>query len=163
MYLDGDTIVHAPGPMPWHRRALWLSIGLMLVIGPGLLTGPLLTPQAPQIGLVIGAGAIIGFAILGLLALRTGLGPRHDLRLDPRTGLATLTTHRLGHSSSVQLPLAELGSPWIERVPRPDMADDFTLGIALPGHAPLTVWHLETEAEAQDWARRIEAMRNAAQ
>lgn len=163
MYLEGETIVHAPGAMSLPRRALWLGLGLMLLVGPGLLAGPLLTPQAPQIGLVIAAGAIMGFAITGLLALRMGLAPRRDLRLDPRAGLATLTTHRLARSTSVQLPLAELGTPWVERVPRPDMADDFTLGIPLPGHAPLTVWHLETEAEARGWARRIEAMRSAAQ
>jgi len=164
MHFEGRMIVDRRGPMPWVLRAILALLGLGLVFGPFLIFGQaILHPEAPMIGLLIGAGALIVFAIAGMLVLRQAFAPRHDLRFDPASRRVTVTTHGLRRSETVQHPLRALSPPQVERIRRSDSSDDYALHIRLPGQAPITIWYIESEEEAELWCRRIEAMRLAAQ
>jgi len=159
MHFEGETIVVAQGRTPRLARLALVLLGLALIFGPSLLIGQLvLSPETSGIGLAIGGGALVGFAIAGMMAMRSGLAPRQDLRFDPQSGLATIETHRLRGREVTSVPLTEIGAPWVERIRRPDMADDFTLHIPVAGREPLSVWHFETEQEAENWAGQIAAL-----
>lgn len=164
MHFENEAIVHAPGPMPWLLRALLLLAGLLCLLGPALLfQRAILAPDVPVFLQLFGAAALIGFAIAGVMALREATAPRHDLRFDPLSGVLSVTTHAPLRHSTARYPLRALGPPRVERIGRSDSSDDYALHIPVAGRAPITLWYIESEEEAELWCRRIEALRLAAQ
>ncbi|MGD9918122.1 MAG: hypothetical protein AB7U46_08895 [Paenirhodobacter sp.] len=163
MHFENDAIVEKQGPMRRLARVGLVMVGLVVILGPVLVAGALLSPELHPIAQLIAAGVYIGFAFTGISAIRAAFAPRHDLRLDPATGLATITTYRLRRRDTVTRPLCDLGPPRVERIPRSDTADDFALHIHIAGHDPVSFLFVAAEDEAMLWARRIEALRLAAQ
>lgn len=163
MTYDGEAIVSIEGRLSLILRAILLLMGIVAFVLPIFMLGRgFLGPETPFVPLLIGVGVLLGFAIAGMMTLSYAVGPSHQMRFDPATGMATITRHYPFRIKTSSLPLSALGVPWIENVPQSEGDNDFALHMSLPDGKRVSLWSIPTEAKAEALRLRLLAMIEAA-
>lgn len=141
-FFDGQSIRLADRPPPLYMRlmvagvgALFLAIGIVSLIN--LISTWRAHPAVPT--QAIGVLVTLGFTVIPLLLLLGALGmSARELRIDTRTGAATLTRRWLIGSARQTFPAQALRQVEVEYTP--EAADSFAayaLRITLPDRSTL--------------------------